>query len=153
MGPRLVAARHEGRLGGGDLAQRLQRVLARGLRRVVSRSDDDEVVVHDRGALHPVSVGDEFLLRRLIVDEDHVGIAAPRHVQRLAGAQRHDLDLDPGRDLEGRQQMAEQARLLGGRGRRHRDAGLCRRGQREQRRRGERQETPAKDIHGSSPLR
>jgi hypothetical protein len=44
--------------------------------------------------LTPKAFGDEFLLGHLVVHEDHVGIAAPRHVQRLAGAQGDHAHLD-----------------------------------------------------------
>jgi hypothetical protein len=61
-------------------------------------------------ALDAEALGDEFLLGRLVVHEHHVGIAAARRVQRLAGAQRDDAHLDAAGLLEGGQQVAEQAR-------------------------------------------
>jgi hypothetical protein len=47
------------------------------------------------------------------VHEDDVGVAAAAGVQRLAGAHGHHAHVDAGGGLEGRQQVAEQARLLG----------------------------------------
>ena len=76
-----------------------------------------------------------------VVDEHDVGVAAAREVERLARAQRDHAHLDAGVLLEHRQQVAEQARLLGRRRRRDDDELLLRacreRGQQEeQRRRG-----------------
>ena len=88
------------------------------------RSDEHEVVVHDRQALDARSLRRRTSPRPPVVHEQHVGVAAPRHVERLAGADRDHLDVDAGGLLERRQQVREQARLLGRRGRRHRD-GLC----------------------------
>ena len=56
--------------------------------------DDDEVVVHHLVALHAEALGDEFLLERLGMHEDHVGVAAPAHVERLPGAERDHAHLD-----------------------------------------------------------
>ena len=91
--------------------------LPRGLRRIGVRADDDEVVVHDVVALGRVALGDEGVLGRPIVHEHDVRVAAPADVEGLAGAERHDLHRDAGIGSEERQEMAEQARLLG-RGRR-----------------------------------
>ena len=45
----------------------------------------------------------------LVMHEDDVGIAAPRHVQRLAGAQRHHPHVGASGGLEGWQQVGKQA--------------------------------------------
>ena len=58
-------------------------------------------------ALQPPAFGDELLLGRRVVHEQHVGIAAPAHVERLAGADRDDPNLDAGRLRECRQQVRE----------------------------------------------
>ena len=52
------------------------------------------------------------------MNEQHVGIAAAADIERLAGADGDDTDLDPGQLLELRQYPAEQAGLLGQRGQR-----------------------------------
>ena len=85
--------------------------------RIALRPDQDEVVVHHRIALHAEAVGDEFLLLRLGVHEHHVGVAAPAGVERLAGALRDHLHVDAGLGLEQRQDVAEQAGVLGRGGR------------------------------------
>ncbi len=77
------------------------------------RPDQDEVVVHHRIALHAEAVGDEFLLLRPRVHEHHVGVAAPAGVERLAGALRDHAHVDAGLLLEQRQDVAEQAGVLG----------------------------------------
>ena len=53
--------------------------------------------------------------------EDHIGIAPPPGVERLASAQGHDAHIHTGGLLECRQQMPEEPRLLSGRGRGHHD--------------------------------
>ena len=109
-----VAARDEGRPCRLDLLQRRGDVAsARHSGRVVARPDEDEVVVHDLGAPDAVAGGDELLLGGGIMHEDHVGIAAPRQVERLAGAEGDDAHLDAAQLLENRQQVAEEAGLLG----------------------------------------
>lgn len=104
------------------------------------RGDADAVFVHDVQAeqkfvaegfgvkRYPVMyndfilVGHKFFFGHLVVDEEHVGIAPARHVQRLAGAHGHHFDVNAAGRLERGQQVREQARLLGGRGGRHVDA-------------------------------
>jgi hypothetical protein len=49
--------------------------------------------------------------------EHHIGVAAARGVERLAGALGDDFHVDPGLLLEDRQQIAEQAGILRRRGR------------------------------------
>ena len=110
-----VAARDERRLRGGNLAQCLEHVVAAGdPRGIALRADHDEVVVHHVEALHAETLGEEILFRRLIVHEDHVGIAAPTDVERLAGSDGNDIHADPGFGGELREEIAEEARLLGG---------------------------------------
>ena len=87
--------------GALDLAQRVEHVLAAGDSRGIRlRSDEDEVVVHDRQALHAVAFAQELLFGGFRVHEDHVRIAAAREVERLARAERHDAHLDAGLLLE-----------------------------------------------------
>ena len=86
----------------------------------------DEIVVHHLVAPHAVALGDELLLERPGVHEHHVGVAAPAHVERLAGAERHHAHLDAGLLLEDRQQVLEEARLLGRGGRGDGDEALLR---------------------------
>src|SRR5262249_7851022 len=54
----------------------------------------------------------EFLLRLPGMHENHVGTAAARHVERLAGTQGDDFNVDAGLGLEQRQDVAEQAGVL-----------------------------------------
>ena len=64
------------------------------VRRIGGRPDQDEVVPGDLPAADAVASGDEFLLGLGIVNEDEVGIAAPRRVERLAGPQREHMHGD-----------------------------------------------------------
>src|SRR5215813_1734969 len=54
----------------------------------------------------------EFLLRLPGMHQNHVGTAAARHVERLAGTQGDDFNVDSGLGLEQRQDVAEQAGVL-----------------------------------------
>jgi len=121
----VIAPRDERRLRRRDLAQRVDDVLVAGdVRRIGLRTDDDEVVVHDVEALHALPFGHEFVFGVPVVHENHVGIAPPSDVERLAGPHGDDLHADTLRFRELRKQVVEQARLLGGRRRRDRDGAL-----------------------------
>jgi hypothetical protein len=85
------------------------------------RTNDHEIVVHDLVALDAKPFGDEFLFRRLVMDEHNVGIAAPPDIERLSGADGNDFHLDPGCRSEPPQDVAEQSGLFGRGGRYHRD--------------------------------
>src|SRR6516164_8908848 len=54
----------------------------------------------------------EFLLRLPGMHQNHVGTAAAREVERLAGSQGNDFNVDAGLGLEQRQDAAEQAGVL-----------------------------------------
>jgi hypothetical protein len=89
------------------------------------------------------------------VDQHHIGIAAPGRVEGLAGAEGDHLHGDAGLGLEQRQQVLEQAGLLGGggggdddRGRLGPNAGGGAEGEQE----AEGYEAAAKDVQGSSPV-
>src|SRR5262245_4953309 len=75
-----------------------------------------EIVVHHGVSFDAETVGDEFLLLRLGVHEQHIGVAASAGVERLAGALRHHLHVDAGLGLEQRQDVAEQSGVLRRRG-------------------------------------
>src|SRR5262249_41615506 len=62
--------------------------------RVALRSNQDESVVHHGVSFDAETVGNEFVLLRLGVHEQHVGVAASAGVERLAGALRHHLHVD-----------------------------------------------------------
>jgi len=115
--PLLSPRENEGRFCGFDAAQAFEDVLAGCFGRVGLGADDDEIVVHDFLALDAEALGDEFFLGGLVMDEDHIGIAAPRQIERLAGAQGDDAHLDAVGLFENRQHVAEEAGLLGRGGR------------------------------------
>ena len=83
--------------------------------------DEHEVVVHHGAALGAEAFGDELLFGHRVVHEHDVGVAAAAGVQRLPGADGDHAHVDAGGRLEDRQQVLEQARLFGGRGRGHHD--------------------------------
>ncbi len=122
MGAGLVAARHERRGLVPDRGQCGDDVLAAlDAGRIAVRANQDEVVIHHREALHAKAVGDEFLLLRPGVHEHDVGIAAPAGIERLPRALRDHLHANASLGLEQRQDVIEQAGVLGGCGRRHND--------------------------------
>src|SRR5215813_14882917 len=69
------------------------------------RPDQHEVVVHHWIALCALAFGEELLFRRLGMDEDHVGIAAPTGVECLASALCDDFDGDASLLFVERQQI------------------------------------------------
>jgi hypothetical protein len=105
---RAVAARNKGRLLFLDRLQRFCNVFHPfDVGGIALRTDQNEVVVHDRMSLHALAFGEKFFLRRLGVHEHHIGVAAPAGVERLASALRHDFHVDAGLLLEQRQDVAE----------------------------------------------
>ena len=109
MGAALVGARHEGDVRCGEPGQRPGDVLALRAGRVIGRADEHEIVVHHRTPRQAEALGDELLFGGLVVHEDDVGVAAPAHVERLAGADRNHAHIDAARLLEGRQQVREKS--------------------------------------------
>jgi hypothetical protein len=84
--------------------------------------------VHHVAPVDAVALGDQRVLAGAVVDEQRVDVAAACQLERLAAADRDDADLDPSGGTEQRQEMREQARLLGRGGRAQRErALLCRR--------------------------
>src|SRR5262249_24968792 len=114
VGAAVVAARGEGRArrgnrleGGDDVAA------AADMGGIALRPDEDEVVVHDLAPPGAPAFGDEGQFRRLVMDEEHIGIAALADLQRLAGADGDDAYLDPALRGEGGEDRAEDAGILG----------------------------------------
>src|SRR5256885_15308682 len=97
----LVAPRYERRTRRLDLFQGVEDVpAARDLRRIRPRADQDKIVVHHVEAPDAVAFGEEFLLGRSGVHEDHVGVAAPREIERLPRAECDYANVNPGLFLE-----------------------------------------------------
>jgi hypothetical protein len=66
------------------------------MRGVGRRSDDDKVIPGDLPARRAVAFIHELLFGLWIVDQQEIGIAPPRRVQRLACALRDHVDRDAG---------------------------------------------------------
>ncbi len=77
--------------------------------RIGQRSDDDEIVVHHVEAPHPEALSHEFVFRRPVVHEHHVGVAPPSDVECLSGADGYYFHLNAGLRGKARQQETEQA--------------------------------------------
>ena len=73
------------------------------------------------GLRHAEALGDELLLGHLVVHEHDVGVAAAPMSSAWPVPSATTADVDAGGLLERRQQVREQARLLGARRRRHDD--------------------------------
>ena len=117
----LVAPRNKTGIARIEFRQCLGNVFAFGFGRVGGGANQHKVVVHDRKALDGKAFSDDFFLGHLVVHKQHVGVAAPAHVYRLAGADRHHLDLYARGFLELGQQIREKPGLLGRGGRSHHD--------------------------------
>jgi len=86
------------------------------LEAIIAREKPDAVLptVGGQTALNlAVALGEKFLLERLGMHEHDVGITAPADVERLAGADGDDVHGNAGLLFEDRQQMPEEAALLG----------------------------------------
>ena len=81
--------------------------------RVIGRTDDDKVVVHDILAASAVSVGHKGILASASVHQQHVSVAVHAELQRLTGAYRHHVHLDAVRGFKVGQDGGQQARVLG----------------------------------------
>ena len=121
VGAALVAARDEGGVGGRYLLQRGHDIVALGAHGVGLGAYQHEVVVHHGQALVGKTGGHKFFFGGGVVHKQHIGITPACHVDGLAGAHRDHLGVNPCGLLECRQQVAKQARLLGGRGGCHGD--------------------------------
>jgi len=75
--------------------------------RVAAWTDNDEVVVHHVAAVDAEPIGDELVLSRPIVDEKRVGVASRPYSQRLAGTDRHNMNVQAAGGLKERQDVAE----------------------------------------------
>src|SRR5205823_11757654 len=95
----------------------------------------------------------ELLLGRAGVHENDVGVAAAGDVERLSRPEGDNMDLHARGALVDRQQIAEEPRLLGGRGRRDGDEFLLRARDRSEREERQDEKTSARDYHGNSPSR
>ena len=92
-----VAARDKRRFRLGNLAERRGRVMAASdMRRIGGGSDDDKIVPRDLPARRAMPLRDELLLGFRVVHKDEIGIAAPCRVERLSGALRQHMHIDPG---------------------------------------------------------
>src|SRR5688572_10513189 len=149
VGAALVAAGRKRRLCVMNSLESERDILAAGdLCWIGPRTHQHEIVVHHLEAPHAVALGDELFLQRPGVHEDHVGIAAPAHVERLPGAERHHAHLHAALLFVDWQQVPEQSGLLGRRGRCDRDVRLLR-----LRRKHEKEaEDAGHHAHGNSPL-
>jgi hypothetical protein len=102
-------------------------------------------------ALEAEAFGHELLLGRRVVHEQHVSVAAAADVQRLSSPDRDRPDDDSSRFRECREQMGEQAGLLGGSRGSHHDAAVLRESGRQCGKthagKKSRQVTPAEERH------
>ena len=94
------------------------------MRRIGVRPDNDEIVVHHVAAIDAKTVGDELVLADPIVDQERIGVAARADRKRLAGADRDDVHAQAGRCAKDRQDVLEQAGILGRGGRAENDEAL-----------------------------
>ena len=74
----------------------------------------DEVVEHHLAPVEAVTFGDELGLARSVINEKRVGIPSHADLESLSGADRDHPHVDPGLLSKERNDVAEQARLLGG---------------------------------------
>ena len=121
-----VAARDKRRLRLGDLAERRNGIMPAGdMRRIGGGSDDDKIVPGDLPVPRAMPLRDELLLGVGVMHEDEIGVAAPRRVERLSGALRQHMHVNPGLPREDREDRAEEPGIVE-RGRRRQQDGVGR---------------------------
>ena len=114
MGAAIVAARDERCPRLGDPGQRRGSAgPADDARRVRRRPDQEELVVHHFEAFYAETLSDKFFLGRLVMDEQHIGVAILSQADGLPGADRENARFDPAMLLKYRQNMVEQTGILG----------------------------------------
>ena len=84
--------------------------------------EQDEVVPHDVAPFGPVARGHERVLALARMHEHDVHVAARPELERLAGSDRDDIDLDPLAFPELLEDVRDQPGILGARRRRQPDA-------------------------------
>ncbi len=122
IGAGVVAAAHKERLSRRDLAHRLDRGrLSPDPSRIVSRSDDHEVVVHHDLAGHAESCRHKSFFSGRAVGEQDISLALLAELQRGAGTDCDGLEVVARLLLEEWNQHVEQPGVLGAGGRREDD--------------------------------
>ena len=84
--------------------------------RIARGTRNHEVIVHHVMAPDAETIGDELLLRRLVVNQQDIGVAPFRKPDGLAGPDGDHPDGDPALGLKPWQDIREQARIIGRRG-------------------------------------
>src|SRR5690625_4997555 len=155
VGAGIVTAGRKGTFTVGDSRESGNHVAAAAdVSRVGLRAHDHVVVVHHLDALDAITLLDELLLGRPGMDEDDVGVTPAPGIEGLPGALGDDPHLDAGLFFEERQDVAEEAGLLGGGGRGDGDEVLLsQRGAGEGERKAGREQEVAAAYHSSSPFK
>jgi hypothetical protein len=87
-------------------------------RRVAARTEENEIVVHHIAPPDTVAGGNEGVLAASVMHEDGIDVAILRQLERLAAADRDDLDAHAVLALELRQDGSQQPRVVRAGGRR-----------------------------------
>jgi hypothetical protein len=84
------------------------------VRRIILRADDNEIVPGDLASDDAVAFADEFLLGFRVMYQHEIRIASPCRLKGLTRALRDDINVNPGRLREKRQDAAKQSGILDG---------------------------------------
>src|SRR5262249_5664343 len=79
---------------------------------VVFRPNEDEVIVHNRVALHSVALGYELFFRRFSVDKNDIRVASSSSIEGLTCSLSDNLYVDSSLGFEQRQDVPKQSRIL-----------------------------------------
>lgn len=116
MRARLVAPRNEHYAGRADPLESVDWISEAGdRRRITLRTDDEEPIPHERGAVHEVSGRDHLLFGSGRMRKHDVGLSALGILQRLAAAHSDHLDVEAKGLLGSGHESFEQSRVLGAR--------------------------------------
>src|SRR6185295_12636548 len=109
----LVTTRNEGRVGVPNRTQPGENIsLAFDLCRIGGRADDDEIVPRNLAAVDPMAFAYEFCFSFRIVDQDEIGIATPRGVERLTCAECYNAHGHPALPSKERQYVRQKPAVL-----------------------------------------
>ena len=84
------------------------------VRRIILRADDNEIVPGDLASDDAVAFADEFLLGFRVMYQHEIRIASPCRLKGLTRALGDDMNVNPGRQREKRQDAAKQSGILDG---------------------------------------
>jgi hypothetical protein len=111
----LIAARNEAPIcvpNGAECSEDI--AIAFDLRGIGCGTNDHKIIPRNLAAADSMAFTHEFCLGFWVMDQHEIGIAAPRHIERLTGAERHDSNRDSALPGEERQNLRQESAVVDG---------------------------------------